>query len=132
MLKSEELSYGSAATAPSNPTRNGFTFIAWDVAFDDITDNITVTAEYDIATGIEINNDTKYSVYPNPVIDILNIDLDNADDGKAHKISIYNISGQLIYSDSDCGIKKRISVANWNAGMYFIIVNNKRTKIIKL
>ncbi|MFA9370525.1 MAG: leucine-rich repeat protein [Labilibaculum antarcticum] len=132
LLTSEELSYGSAATAPSNPTRTGYTFIAWDVAFDYITDNITVTAEYDLATGIEIITNTEYSVYPNPVRDILTIDLDNADDGKAHKISIYNNSGQLVYSNSDYDSKNRISVASWKAGMYVIVVNDKRTKIIKL
>ncbi|BAX79340.1 leucine-rich repeat protein [Labilibaculum antarcticum] len=131
-LASENVEYGNAASAPSNPIRTGYTFTAWDVIFDDITDNITVTAQYDITTGIEINTNTEYSVYPNPVRDILTIDFDNADYSKEHKISIYNNSGQIIYSNSDYGSKMSISVANWNAGIYFIIVDNRRTKIIKL
>ena len=132
LLKSEEVDYGSAATAPLNPTRIGYAFIAWDIAFDNITNNITVTAVYDIATGIEIHVGSEYNVYPNPVKDILNIDLDISDDGKENKISIYNISGQLIYSDSDYGNKKKVAVGDWKAGFYIVVMNNKRTKIIKL
>jgi len=75
---------------------------------------------------------SEYNVYPNPVKDILNIDLGISDDGKENKISIYNISGQLIYSNNDYGIKRSVLVASWKAGIYVVVVNGKRTKIIKL
>ena len=50
-LKSEQVEYGKAATAPENPTRPAdaqytYTFKGWDKAFNKITDNITVTATY--------------------------------------------------------------------------------------
>ncbi len=38
--------YGEAATAPDVPARDGFEFSGWDVAFDNITRSITVTAQY--------------------------------------------------------------------------------------
>ncbi len=55
-LKSETVAYGSAATAPSNPTRPAdaqytYTFSGWDKAFNNITGNLTVTAQYSTTTN---------------------------------------------------------------------------------
>ena len=38
---------GSSATAPTAPTRDGYTFIGWDKAFDNVTSDMTVTALYE-------------------------------------------------------------------------------------
>ena len=48
VFKTEKVEEGSSATAPSNPTRAGYIFIGWDVAFDNITSDLTVTAQYEI------------------------------------------------------------------------------------
>jgi uncharacterized repeat protein (TIGR02543 family) len=39
---------GDAATAPADPTREGYTFIGWDKDFSAVTDHMTVTAQYQI------------------------------------------------------------------------------------
>ena len=49
-LKTETVSHGGSATAPADPTREGYTFTGWDVAFDNVTSNLTVTAQYEIKT----------------------------------------------------------------------------------
>ena len=50
MLKTQQVQYGGAATAPANPTRAGYTFTGWDKAFTNVTANLVVTAQYSINT----------------------------------------------------------------------------------
>lgn len=45
-LKTQTVNHGSNATAPSNPTRDGYEFTGWDKTFSNITSNLTVTAQY--------------------------------------------------------------------------------------
>ncbi len=45
-LKVEEVVKGESATAPENPTRWGYTFTGWDKTFDNVTENISITAIY--------------------------------------------------------------------------------------
>ncbi|HHW31844.1 MAG TPA: InlB B-repeat-containing protein, partial [Clostridiaceae bacterium] len=48
ILKTEVVPRGGSATAPADPTREGYTFIGWDKPFDNVTGNITVKAVYEI------------------------------------------------------------------------------------
>ncbi len=45
-VKVEYVNKGEAATAPEAPVVDGYDFIGWDKAFDNITAELTVTAEY--------------------------------------------------------------------------------------
>lgn len=58
-LKEETVSYGQNATAPDNPSRDGYTFDGWIGTFTNVTANVTVTASYTEigkASYVELDN----------------------------------------------------------------------------
>jgi len=46
-IDSQEVEEGQSATAPADPTRDGYTFIGWDKDFSQVYSNIEVTAQYE-------------------------------------------------------------------------------------
>ena len=57
ILKETLVDFRSAATAPENPIRTGYTFAGWDKTFENITDDLTVNAEYTINVYVVIFED---------------------------------------------------------------------------
>lgn len=48
VLDTKPVEHGQAATAPDGPTREGYTFSGWDIDFSNVTDDLTVTAQYTV------------------------------------------------------------------------------------
>ena len=66
ILKEEQnVTHGSSATPPSNPSKEGHTFTGWDKSFSNVTSNLVVTAQYEInkytVTFVYWNNGTTVS-----------------------------------------------------------------------
>ena len=47
-LKQVIVNSGTAAEAPANPSREGYTFVGWDKDFSKVTSDLTVKAEYEV------------------------------------------------------------------------------------
>ncbi len=95
------------------------------VAFKNITtngyllglDNIKVVGD-DPATVQEVNSEI--NIYPNPVADFLNIQID-----ESFTANIYRLDGSLIYS----GKQKQINVQQFVNGVYFIRIYTQKAVI---
>jgi len=48
VLDTQSVKKGTAAVAPANPKRTGYTFTGWDLPFSNITAHTTVTAQYTV------------------------------------------------------------------------------------
>jgi len=75
VLKTETVKQGDPATAPALPSRVGYTFTGWSVAFTEVRANLTVMAEYDAVPGNPDNPDNpgnQGSVWtpPSPVVSV--------------------------------------------------------------
>lgn len=46
VIKAAEVAHGQAATPPTEPKRDGYTFTGWDLAFDQVTSELVVKAQY--------------------------------------------------------------------------------------
>ena len=56
ILDTQTVTEGASATAPPNPTRDGYTFIGWNKGFTNVTSNLEVIAQYEEnKTSVNIN-----------------------------------------------------------------------------
>ena len=46
ILSSQTVEYGASATAPTNPTREGYVFDGWNGSYENVVSNVTITAIY--------------------------------------------------------------------------------------
>lgn len=46
-LSEQTVIQGSAATAPTNPTRDGYDFVGWDTDFSNVASDLVITAQYE-------------------------------------------------------------------------------------
>lgn len=70
------------------------------------------------------------SIFPNPVSDFVNIEINNKLSPKDFNIEIINIKGQVIFSKSNVKNSIQIGLSDYMAGIYFISVKYK-DKIIQ-
>ena len=82
---------------------------------------------HDTSPDVESIVENKVAVYPNPMSDVLNIELGDSQTD----IVIYNSLGQVVRRYENMSGDMQINVAELKSGMYFIRINNETTKVIK-
>jgi hypothetical protein len=104
-----------------------FTITAF-VPLNSTTYNLITVYVNNITTGISVNtNKIGLEVYPNPVLNELMIKSDN----QLGEVSIFNISGQLIFEDKVEDNTTKVDFHTYSSGVYFVRVGDKVYKIIK-
>lgn len=126
---------GSVVTIKADKPRAGREFDKWlgDVeTVGNLTDAETtftipdtdakLRAVYKIASTTAVNDDVvNVLCYPNPVIDILTVDLS---DVGAATIAIYDIAGREVYSELKGADKYQLDMSGYTAGHYFIKIKS--------
>lgn len=67
VLATQTVDWNTAATAPADPSREGFKFTGWDTAFDAVKADLTVTALYEETITDEEIPDTNGTIEDEPV-----------------------------------------------------------------
>ena len=89
-------------------------------------DNVVFPAST-IITDVQSVVEKNVAVYPNPMTDVLNIQLgDNQSD-----VVIYNSLGQVVRRYDNVSGDMQINVEDLNAGMYFIKICDEVIKVVK-
>jgi hypothetical protein len=104
-----------------------YTSIALTGQSPTVTAGATGNKNY-FVVGMKENSlaDAQLSVYPNPVKDILTVNVSEA--FKPGKISVYTQLGQLIYSTS---YERNINVNNLSKGIYFVEISGEKGVVHK-
>ena len=88
------------------------------------TNNATETIFVDVCSGInDLTADLKFSIYPNPATDLLNITIDQTLLGA--QLNIYNLTGALIKTTQLQTVNSQLQTANYPAGVYIAEVKMK-------
>ena len=71
-------------------------------------------------------NPKSISIYPNPAVDFIEVNLDHLSTNKT-KVTLYNIIGNEIKADTEIldEHKLRIKVKEFSAGYYFIAIRDE-------
>ena len=89
-------------------------------------DNVVFPAST-IITKVETVVENNVAIYPNPMNDVLNIQLDDIQSN----VVIFNSIGQVVRRYDNVSGDMQINVEDLNAGIYFVKVNSEITKVIK-
>ena len=75
VLKTEQVAYNTGATAPTEPSREGYRFIGWSAAFDKVKGDMEVTALYEKEEAIVPPTETEQPQTPTQGGEMNNTDI---------------------------------------------------------
>jgi len=103
---------------PNNPDTSQYYYIDSD------------SIEFIITSVESMSCQDNINIFPNPVSNFVNIEINNKSTQKNYKIEITDIKGQTIFSKSNVRNSIQIDLSDYMAGIYFISVKHQ-DKIIQ-
>ena len=80
----------------------------------------------DNTASISAVEEIEFTIYPNPFVDYVNID------GLVQKVSVFDLNGKLIFSDTPNSFNTKIDLSQLEAGSYIVEVNGMhQLKVVK-
>lgn len=131
---------GSAPSTEPNPSHtfpgNGSYVVTLNATNEFCSGSFTQTVNVTTSSIDEYLNENSIQIYPNPVSEFLNIEIENPNLRDAVNIDISDISGKIIFSKKEVSNKELIDTGRWRQGIYFINFTSKEggkfiTKLVK-
>lgn len=98
------------------PTKSGLYRL--QVSVDDCPSEFSIDYNFVITGDIPSNDGSKIEVFPLPISDEFVVRLGSSLIG--HRLSVFQLDGKLIYSDSQTSDEIQINLAGYPAGVYFL------------
>jgi len=118
VIKTESVEEGSGATAPPAPTREGYEFTSWDKAYSNVTGDLTVTALYEVATSVLLDN--RLVAQMKPLLSLRGRTLLlSAPANSVYGIRLIDVRGKTVRSFKSSG-GGSFSLSSLPAGRYFV------------
>ncbi len=112
----EDTNYAEVLASNAQNARDKNWAVYYSIFTPDYYDtNIPTIGTYQCSEGIAEAVDKPITVYPNPVTDILHIDIDT----KTIEVQLHNVSGALVLKKTNC---QNISIAHLPQGVYMLTV----------
>jgi hypothetical protein len=93
--------------------------------------NVVVESGIECETSIKEQSSDLLSVYPNPVADLLTLELGEHDQVLNSMIYIHNTLGQLVLKEKVTGNSHSLDLGNLPQGLYYITLRNDQEDIVK-
>ena len=127
----QNVAAGSHAAQPETPEREGYEFVAWfsdngtflnewTFTTDLVTQDTTLYAKWQEATGIDEITAAQVKIYPNPTTGIINI-------GQQANIKVYSLQGALLQET----FGTQVNLSSYPQGIYQLQVNDETVKVVK-
>ncbi|WP_452223403.1 T9SS type A sorting domain-containing protein [Lacinutrix chionoecetis] len=79
--------------------------------------NGTITVQ--TLSNPEFDVPAKFSIYPNPSSDVMNINIPTLTD-EGLKLEVFDVLGKKVYTQQLNSLSSKVNIAKWNSGLYLV------------
>ena len=90
--------------------------------------NMNGTITVQTLSNPEFDIPTKFSIYPNPSSDVMNISIPTlTDDGLT--LEVFDVLGKKVYSQQISELSSKVNIGEWNSGLYLVRLSSPNQDI---